>query len=188
MNPLDDSLSMESPLETYLERHQGFKVFTHSAGTRVLVLLVFLAYLVLFGFFVRFIKVKIEGMDDLPEAFALMSNSAASDWVFYALSGVGLFLAITLLLFFIWNVVDIWGIQVCLSPVELRIENTISGPYFRKWTGIGRIRMEDIVELRGSRSATYVVGKSKQLRFSPVEKVDQLIAEILTYTKNVKIK
>ena len=188
MNPLDESMSMESPLEAYVEKSQGFKIFTHSARTRAMILAVFVAYLILFVFFLRFVKRKIEGFDDLPRAFALMNEGGLGEWAFYLIGGIGLLVGMIILLYFIWNVVDIWGLQVWVNPLELRIENTISGPYLKKWSGVGRIKMEDIQELRGSRSATYVVGATQQLRFSPVDKVDQLIAEILTYTKDVTIK
>ena len=188
MSPLDESMSMENPLEAYLEKSQGFKIYTHSARTRAMILCVFLVYVVLFVFFLKFINQKIEGLDDLPEALALLSDPSMTETFFYLIGGLGLLVGMTILLYFIWNVVDIWGLQVWVSPLELRIQNTIAGPYFNKWTGSGSILMEDIVQLEGSRSATYVIGKDRRLRFSPVEKVDQLIAEILAHSKDVTIK
>ena len=186
VNPFDDSMAMDNTLEAYLERNEGFKIYTHSAKTRTIALLMFGAYMVLFGFFVNFVRGKFYELNQSQDFLLAMNDLTITKWLFFIIALLGIFLAFLLFLYMLWSVVDIWGLQVCVSPMELRVQNTISGPYFRNWTGVGSMLMEDIHMLKGTRLATYVISQHTRVRFSPVDQVDLLIQDIMTHGNNIK--
>ena len=188
LSQLDDSMALDNPLESYLKQPQGFKIYTHAVRTRMLILTMFGAYLVLFALFIRFLRRQYLGYEQFFEALAASGDSGASQWLFLLISGGGLIIGTLFFVYLMWSVIDIWGLQVWVSPLEIRVQNTIIGPGFRKWTGVGRMNMDDIEALEGSRGATYVIGKTKRLRFSPVDKVDKLIKDILTHGNDIEIR
>ena len=148
-----------------------------------MILSIFVFYLFFFGFFVNFLRGKIAEFEDMPVEFAMQGNQELTRWLFFGISGIGFLVALAFLIFFLWWVVDIWGLQVWINRVEIRVQNTITGPYFKRWTGIGKMKMEDIVEVRGGKSATHVSSTGERIRFSPVDRVDVLISEILKNSK-----
>lgn len=186
MNPIDE-MALESSLERFLERNEGFKIYTHSTKTRISILGILLSYITIFVFFARFIRSRLEGLDKTPTAF-LSADPEVMRWLFLGLSIVGLLIAVGVMAYFVWAVLDIWGLQVCVNSLEIRVQNTITGANFKNWTGVGSLLMEDITALKGARSATYVIGSKTKLRFSPVDQVDKLVLEIMQNAKNIEVE
>ena len=181
MEPVDKSLGWASAdaLEAYLKRADRFIIYTHAAKTRMTILVVFVCYLLIFGFFLNFMSERFEALDELPKFLALAKDSGTNKTLFYASGSCGFLLAVGILLYFMWYVVDIWGLQVWASDRELRVQNTITDPLFRRLMGTGTLLMEEIVQLRGGRSATRVSDGKNRVRFSPVDQVDSLIETII---------
>ncbi len=188
MSQFDDSLVMDDPLDTYLSRPEGFKIFSHSSRTRVTILCIFISYLAVFVLFLDFLMDKIQDLADLPEVLLHNDNPLLTHWLFYFICGLGFLASVAILIYFMWSLIDIWGLQVWVNKVELRVQNTIMGPYFKRWTGVGSLKMEEITELKGTRSKTFVRSKEEKLHFSPVDKVDLLIDDILASSKNATIR
>ena len=186
MSPIDE-LALENTLERFLERNEGFKIYTHSSKTRISILGILVSYLALFVLFARFISKKLEVLDNTPQAF-INGNPELMRWVYLLLAGFGLLVALIMLAYFLWAMIDVWGLQVCVNSIEIRVQNTIVGFHFRNWTGVGSLLMEEIDALEGTRSATFIIGSKTRLRFSPVEHVDKLIMEIMEHAKNIEIK
>ena len=128
MNSIDDSLALDNPLSAFADRSEGFKIYTHSARTRLIILAIFVFYLFMFGFFVKFLAGKIAKLDEAPSQLEMLTNHEMTRWLSYGISGAGLLIATTFLIFFLWWVVDIWGLQVWVNPVEIRVQNTLTGP------------------------------------------------------------
>lgn len=183
----DDSLAIDA-LDSFIEANRSLNVYTHASATRIAILGIFCLYLVLMVFFIDFLRDKVQSLEQIPEAFAALSDPVLTQVVFYLITGIGLILALAILLYFLWSVVDIWGLQVIVREEDLIIQNTIVGSFLGKWTGVGSILLDNITELRGSKSATHVVGGDIELHFSPVDQVDRLIDEILAKAKNARIK
>ncbi len=188
MTQFDESMAIQNSLEAFVERNGVFKIYTHSAKTRVTIMGIFVSYLVMFGFFVDFLIDRIQGLDDIPMFLAQSGNPDLTRTLFFVFAGFGMLMACLMLAFIMSSVVDIWGLQVLVCENELRVKNTITGPYFQRWSGVGNIRMEQIKELRGSKYATHVIGDGKNLRFSPVDQVDMLVSEILARAKNAVVR
>lgn len=185
--PADSPLPYPGTLEQFVSGQHNFVVYTHGARTRQVIALLFVFYLVFFSMFLGSIFSHFEELENLPTVFASVEASEGNLWLGYIVAGAGVTIATAFLLYFTWAVVDIWGLQVCLSPVELRIQNTITLNLMPRLMGVGRLPMEDIATLRGGRFLTYISGKGVTLRFSPVENVDNLIAGILSHAPEAKV-
>jgi hypothetical protein len=180
-DPMDSPLALSGTLEGFLQGQNRFVVFTHSARTRMVIAGLFLSYVAFLTMFLRSMYTRVHEMQNLPTIFANLEATQQQNLITYAVMVLGIVLACVFLFYFLWALVDIWGLQVCLSPLELRIENTITGIFMARQMGVGRIAMREIESLRGSKFFTHVKGKSIELRFSPVDNVDKLIASLLSY-------
>jgi hypothetical protein len=188
MEPHDNSLAIEDPLATFLDQHDSFNIYTHSARTRITILMLFLSYLVFFTLFLRSILKRLQDLESLPAVFANLEGAQLNHWLFYTIAVVSLLVAVFFLFYFLWAVVDIWGLQIWCSNRELRVQNTITGLIFARWMGVGTIAMEHIDAIRGAKFMTYVYDKAgNRVRFTPVYKVDTLIATILSQAKDAKV-
>lgn len=183
--PVDGALALDIGLDAFLKSSHPFSVFTHARRTRVIIATLFIFYLAFFCLFLRALVSNFEELNSLPPVFANLESGYL--WIAYLVSGLGILLAVGFLFYFLWAVLDIWGLQVCLSPVELRVQNTITMNLGAKLMGVGSISMDAIEEIRGARFLTYVSGKGRTVRFSPVDQVDSLIAGILTHAPNTRI-
>lgn len=185
--PTPLSLVSERTGLNFQNKKDRFTIFTHTSKTRTIVLCLFVSYLVFFLLFIDFLKYALNDMYTMPAALAALGNPELSRFVFLAFSILGLALALLILLYFMWALADIWGLQIWVSENEIKVQNTIIGKLFRRFTGVGVMSMEEILEIRGTRLATFVVGSKERLRFSPVDRVDTLIAHLLSNAKNARI-
>jgi len=178
----------EESLDSYLasqDDHIG--IFTHAAATRIIAIAIFAFYVYFFYLFIDVIRDRFQYFQE-PDALLALNDPATARLLFYIVGAVGLLLALVILIYLAWTVVDIWGLQVWLSASEIRVQNTITGPYLRRWTGVGVAQMDDIKLLKGGKLATYVATDRERLRFSPVDKVDVLVAAIVKNAKNLRIE
>lgn len=187
-DPMDTPLALNGTLESFLQGQHRFVVFTHSARTRLVIAGLFLSYVAFLTMFLRSMYTRVHEMQNLPTIFANLEATQNQNLVTYAVMVLGIVLAGVFLFYFLWALVDIWGLQVCLSPLELRIENTITGSFMGRQMGVGRIAMREIETMRGSKFFTHVKGKGIELRFSPVDNVDKLIASILSYAPDARVE
>ncbi len=186
-SPTPLSLVSEQTGINFRNKKDNFTIFTHSSKTRVIVFGLFLSYLAFFLLFVDFLRDSLRDLHNTPMELAALGNPEFSRLVFYSLSILGLLAALLILLYFMWALADIWGLQIWASEKEIRVQNTITGKLLRRFTGVGAMSMEEILEIKGKRLATFVIGSNHKLRFSPVDQVDVLIAHILANAKNASI-
>ena len=189
IEPLDNPLAVDPnpSLDAFLQKNDRFSIYTHSVKTRALVLGLFISYLVFFTLFLDFVRTKIDKVEDLPDFLAAAADLQDSRWVYYTVAVIGVLLVLAIFFYFLWALLDIWGLQVWCSRVELRVQNTILGNLLAKWTGVGTLKMDDITALRGSRLVTRVYAGKKQVKFSPVEQVEPLIAKILSQAPGARV-
>jgi len=186
--------SLETPaldgtatLDAYFNQGDHFQIYTHSIRTRLTVLALFTAYLLCFSYLTNRTRTY---LDDLLEGQAAMSavgSGTDPNWLIFIVAALTMVVALVFFFYFFWAMVDVWGLQVWCSKRELRVQNTITGNSLRRWTGVGSLLTEDIVEIRGAKLYTTVIGKNGKVRFSPVDRLDQLISTILTNTKDAVI-
>ena len=187
MEPMEENLLLsEDSLDSFINKSSNFHIYTHSASTRVLILGLFASYFVIFLMFVRFLGTRLLEVQSLPVALANLDQF--DRWLFYIVALAGLAFVLSILAYFFWAVVDIWGLQVWFSPYELRVQNTITGTLFARWTGVGSILLEDVHQVKGSLLATHIIGEKVRVKFSPVAQVDTLISSILVNAKNIKLQ
>ena len=167
-----DTDEFESPCE--------FVIFTHSIKTRYLVLSSFCLYLVIFFLFTSHLKDQMEKMEELPAVLRALGEDQTG-LLIYVLMGIGILVAILILLYLFWAVVDVWGIQVHLSPRMVQVKNTVTGNYFKKTMGVGELLFEELEEVEGGFFSTRLVGTQGVIRFSPVERIEFLISKIMEY-------
>lgn len=189
--PVDSPIPLNGSLESHIKGQNAFVVYTHGIRTRNIIAALFVFYLVFFVMFLHSILEHFKTLENLPPVFAAL-EAANNPWISYLVATLGILIALSFLLYFLWALVDIWGLQICLSPVELRVQNTITLTRFRPLMGVGSLRMVDIQSIRGGRFLTYITGKNvlgKEItvRFSPVENVDNLIAGILSHAPDAKV-
>ena len=183
-----DSAAIESPtLESFLNQPDHFSIFTHSIKTRLIILGVFMAYLIFFTLFIGWLHNEFVALMELPVRFQMLGGARLQRILFYIIAAMVVLTAIAVLFYFFWAVIDIWGLQIWCSRRSLRVQNTFTGPMMARWTGVGTILMEDIVEIKGGKLFTLVSSKTKQVRFSPVDHLDALIASILANAPDAKI-
>jgi len=188
MEPLDTpALDGTASLDSYFNQSDHFHIYTHSVRTRLLVLGLFTAYLFCFTYLVNRLRGYLIDLSEAQAAMGAMGSSQTSAWVTYTLVGLVLLLAMAFFFYFFWAVLDVWGLQVWCSKRELRVQNTITGNAFRRLTGVGTLLMEDIAEIKGAKLYTTVSSKGSKVRFSPVDRLDQLIQSILTQAKDAQI-
>lgn len=169
-----------------LESPGEFLIFTHSLKTRYWVLGSFAGYLILFFMLLDRLKNFLEKMDDLPAILkALEDNSSL--FLTYGIMAMGVLIAFMILFYLLWAVVDVWGIQVHLSPAVIQVRNTITGRQLRKIMGVGEVRFDDLEEVIGGFFSTRLVGNHGQVQFSPVHHIEILIARIVEYAPKAKI-
>jgi len=188
MEPLEGPLALdEVSLASLLQRQDQFVIYTHSARTRMLSLSMFLSYTVFFFMFVNFLVDKIAQHRQVPVRFLMADQGDPFSWLYYAVALLALLITLGIFLYFIWAVFDIWGLQIWVSPLQLRVQNTILGPVMARWSGIGSFDMAEIESLQGGKYFTYVAGGGRRVRFSPVYRLDTLITTILANAPGVKI-
>jgi len=185
--PADTPLALNGSLESFVAGTHSFVVYTHASRTRLIIAALFVFYLVFFAMFTHRVAGHFREVQDLPPIFQALEAGEGNLWLGYAAAAIGLLTALAFLFYFMWALVDIWGLQVCLSPLELRIQNTITGRNMPRIMGVGRLRMEDLEAVRGAPFFTYVSGKGRTIRFSPVANVDHLIAGILSHAPHARI-
>lgn len=163
-------------------------VFTHSARSRKMVLLVFGTYLAVFALFSQMLRNKLREFDQLPQYFASFNDPEIARLLIYGLAGISWIAALAILLYFLWAVIDIWGLQVWVSKDELRVANTITGARFANLFGVGIVAMDDIHTLKPGRVMTQVIGLHSKVKFSPVDQLETLIATIFAHARHIKIE
>jgi len=161
-----------------LESSSEFVIFTHSVKTRYLVLTSFCLYLVIFFFFMAHLKEQVNDLAELPLALKAMEENQ-SFLLTYGLIGIGAFIAVVIMCYLFWAVVDVWGIQVQLSTSRIQVRNTITGMRFKKIMGVGDIPFSELEEVEGGFFSTRLIGTQGVVRFSPVERIEVLIARIM---------
>jgi len=186
MEPLQETLSLVSRTQVD-DQHDAYTIYTHSVRSRYLVLTILGTYLILFTFFTDFALDKILELQDLPDAFLLSGDFAWTRFSTYLIGGIGWLVALVILVYFLFSVVDIWGLQVWVNTKEIRVQNTISGSAFARFTGVGSMAMEDILEIRPKPMVTYLCSQTGQVRFSPVDQIEHLISTILRHANYAKI-
>ena len=186
MEPLQETLSLVSRTKVD-DHHDAHTIYTHSVKSRYLVLTILGTYLILFTFFTDFALNKVLELQDLPTAFLNSGDFAWTRFSTYFIGGLGWLVALLILAYFLFSVVDIWGLQVWVNSKEIRVQNTISGHGFARFTGVGRMTMDEILEIRPKPMVTYLVSQTGQVRFSPVDQIEQLIATIMRHAHQAKI-
>ncbi|MDJ0836590.1 MAG: hypothetical protein QNK37_08735 [Acidobacteriota bacterium] len=188
MEPLDTALDGPASLDAYFNQSDHFSVYTHSVKSRVMVLGVFVAYLFCFVLFLNWLRNFFGNLFENQRALGMMAQgSELNNFALYALAIAAVLVALAFFFYLFWGVVDVWGLQVCCSKRELRVQNTITGWSFARLTGVGSVLMEDVAEIKGTKLFTYVHAKSGIVRFSPVDHLDRLIETILTNAKDARI-
>ncbi len=188
MEPID-APAIETPatLEAFFKQNDHFQIYTHSVRTRLIVLALFTAYLLCFTYLTNRMRDYLLDLYEGQAAMTAMGSGTETHWLIYLLGGLTILVALLFFFYFFWAVVDVWGLQVHTSKRELRVQNTIMGQAFRRWTGVGSMLMEDVHEIKGAKLYTTVRSKRARVRFSPVDRLDQLIAEILANAKDARI-
>ena len=186
MEPFEESLAF-APSDTFAPTSDEFSIYTHAPKSRLFVLVLLLSYTVIFALFTGFVREKLKEPDSLPQVFLIMGDPQITSLIYYLVCGSAWLLALAVLVYFLYSVIDIWGLEVWVSPRQIRVINTITGQHFKRLTGVGTLDMEEIEELRPAPMATRIFGPSSQLRFSPVDRVEQLIQTIVVHAKNAKI-
>lgn len=185
-DPYQDTLSLLVG-DRLKKAEDAYAIYTHSAKSRYLVLAMLGTYLVLFTYFTNFASAKILDFNNLPEAFASSGDFQWARLSTYLIAGGGWLLAVIILGYFLLAVIDIWGLQVCVNPKEIRVQNTIVGQSLKRFTGVGSLAMEEIEEIRPKPMFTHLLGSGGQVRFSPVDRLESLISTIMTHAKHAKI-
>jgi len=185
-----DSLPEAHPLlvgELSVENNDAYAIYTHSVRSRYLVLAMLGTYLILFTFFTDFARDKILELNQLPDAFVVSGDFAWTRWSTYLISGLGWFAALAFLIYFLFAVIDIWGLQVWVNSQEIRVQNTIVGQRLARWTGVGRMAMDEIAEIHPKAMVTYLYSGTKRIQFSPVDQLESLISTLLQHARHAKI-
>lgn len=185
-------MSLETPVSLTAQVNSqpdddASSIYTHATKTRMIVLYLLLLYTTLMVLFLQTLKLRFESMQKVPDFFR-HADSGLSEALFLIIAGVALVMALALFVFLLWAAFDIWGLEVEVSAEGLAVRNTILGRFLKSRTGVGFLKLEEISELKGGKYATQVVGTNRVLRFSPVQKVDKLIAYIIANAPNVRIQ
>ena len=160
----------------FAEVEQEFTVFTHSRKTRVFAITAFMVYVTFFALFSDFLMDSIYELKEVPGMMAGMGEAQIPDWLVYMLSLLAWLVSLSILLYFLWTVIDFWGLHVSVSPKFVVVSNTIVGASGTKWMGLGTLCMQDIVEVKGTPMATFLVSQACTLRISPVERLEVLVS------------
>ena len=181
---------MDKPLallhgEALPNRNDSHVIYAHSNRSRLFVLFIFGSYLVIFTMFSMFVKNKLGELAHTPPVF--FDDPRTTMLIYYSLAGLIWLISVALLVYFAWWVVEIWGLQVWVSDREIRVKNTILGGHLRRYTGVGHMMMEDILELRSSSFHTYLSSVGGRVRFSPVENLEMLIATVIANAPHARI-
>lgn len=178
MEPLD--LAIDKPFEDSRE----FLIFTHALKSRVMMLTLFSSYFIVFVFFCEYLVSKVRQWDALPAV--LLSAQEIPQWVLLLLVASAWIIALVVLVYLGWALVDFWGLQVWINPAKLVIKNTITGGFLTGMMGVGMVDLKDVTEIRGRWFWTRVVEGDTRLRFSPVDRLDLLIAKLMEYAENAE--
>lgn len=122
-----------------------------------------------------------------PE-FIAAAQSVWMTWAVYATMVLGWLFALIVLAYLAYATIDFWGLQVCLSRHQLMVRNTLSGDFFARRMGVGSLNMADVTELKGGRLTTTVTAGEQRVFFSPVDRLDLLIAGIMEYAPQARLE
>ncbi len=187
MEPLEDALIYRPGEVAFQTPSQETHVYTHAPKTRLLILVIFLCYLVAFSFFISYMVEKLAEPELLPPFMLIAGDPNLTYWVYFGIFGTGFLVALAIFVYFFTAAIDIWGLEVWVNQQEIRVVNTITGPYFRRYTGVGGLKMDEIRELRATSTATQVLGNGASIRFTPVDQVEKLIQTIMVHAQDVTI-
>lgn len=186
MEPIPETPSLVVSDSKY-DHQDAFSIYTHSVKSRYLVLAMLGTYLIIFTYFTDYARDKILELNELPDAFVISGDFAWTRWSTYIISGLGWLVALAFLVYFLFAVIDIWGLQVWVNRSEIRVQNTLAGKHFARFTGVGRLKMEDIEEIQPKAMATHLRGATAKVRFSPVDQLENLVSTILQHARHAKI-
>lgn len=187
MEPLEDALIYQGGDLPFQAPTEETHVYTHAPKTRLLILVIFLSYLVVFSYFTSYVIEKLAEPESLPPFLLIAGDPNVTYWFYFLVFGAGFLVALGIFAYFLYSVVDIWGLEVWVNQQEIRVVNTLTGPYFRRFTGVGCLAMEEIDQLRPTATATFVVGKGRSIRFTPVDQVETLVQTIIMHAQDVTI-
>jgi hypothetical protein len=146
-----------------------------------------LAYCTLFYLFTVFLLGRLGEVSNVPAAFAAAGDYGTTQLIYSAASFLGWLFGLSILAYFVWNAIDVWGLEVWVSDSSIRVVNQILGNRLRKWSGVGALEMEDIQEIHPGPTVTRLCGSKHEIRFSPVEHLDRLAATLTHQAVNANI-
>ncbi|PIE90683.1 MAG: hypothetical protein CR997_04525 [Acidobacteria bacterium] len=176
MEPYDLSIGDTDELESIDE----FLIFTHSVKTRFFVLASFGIYLLIFALFSMHLRKEWQHLEELPKALRLLEDGR-QELISYFLLGAGFLVALFVLFYLFWAMIDVWGLQVQLSPKVIQVRNTISGTRLKRIMGVGEIAFEELISVEGGFYTTRLCSDSESVRFTPVDRIELLIARIMEF-------
>lgn len=171
---------IDEPVGEYL-------IFTHATKSRLAVVTLFATYSLVFGLFTNFVNLKLRELQELPEVFA-SAQGGLSQWLIYGSMGLGWLLALLLLLYLAYATIDIWGLQVWLSPYRIVVKNTVLGELGQSFSGVGSVDLGDVVAIRGQRFSTQIETEHRRVSFSPVDRLELLISRVIEYAPNATLE
>ncbi len=164
-----------------------FLIFTHSVRSRLAVVTLFASYFIVFGLFTNFLSLKIQEMENTPDLFVAAQNGIAR-WAAYGALSVGWLFAIAVLIYLAYATFDFWGLQVWVSRRQLVVKNTILGDVYKRVTGVGSLDLESVTTISGGRYTTTVTTETERVFFSPVDRLDLLVATVIEYSPRAKLE
>lgn len=165
----------------------NYHIYTHARRSKIFILMLLLTYMLLFYFFSLFLFNKLGDLSDVPTAFSSASDYGSTQLGYFASAIVGWLFGLSIMSYFVWNAIDVWGLEVWVSEQRIRVVNQVLGSRLQQWTGIGAMEMEEIQEIYPGRTVTRLRSKQIEIRFSPVEHLDRLAATISANAVNAKI-
>lgn len=177
---------VDAPVD--IDGSDEFTIFRHGLKSRRLVVLVVLTYFVVYLMFANFVLSEFRSLEVANEIFLINGDFGLTRWIYFLSYGSGWLLATAVFIYFLWSLIDIWGLQVCVNSREIRVVNTLTGNWFTGFMGTGMVLFTEIDTIRSGKTQTYLEVGAKRLRFSPVENVELLVQHILVHAVNARIE
>lgn len=163
-------------------------VFVHSRRTRWLGLLTLITYCLVLLSFSRFLILHLKKVSQLPAFFRARDDLLGWIPLDYVLVALAWLPATALLLYLIWTVVDLFGLQVHLSDQCIHVKNTVMKEHFPGLTGVGTLTWPEVKRVEARMFCTRLWGESRRIRFSPVHKLDVLMHRIMLLAEDAEFE
>lgn len=165
----------------------NFTIYTHARKSKIFIIVLLIAYLLIYYFFTFYLLNKLGDLSSVPSAFSRASDYGSTQFGYFLSAILGWLTGLGILGYFVWNAIDVWGLEVWVSDSRIRVVNQVLGARFTHWSGVGAMDMEEIKEIEPGRTVTRLRDGRSEIRFSPVEHLDRLAATISNYAVNANI-